>query len=253
MIITCINQKGGVGKTTTADTIASYLSHKGEKVLSIDLDPQGNLTTAFRAPMGEGIVESLRGNAPISKAIVSTDKGDLIPSSNFLRDAGEILTATGREFRLKKLLDEVKDNYAHIVIDTPPALDILTINALTATDKVVVVAQADVYSISGLSKLFEAISLVREFTNKDLAIDGILITRYNARTNVSKEIFETFQKIAKEIQTRVYTTPIREGIKIKEVQASQGNLFLDYPKEKVTEDYRLFIHELLGGEYGEEI
>lgn len=247
MIITCINQKGGVGKTTTADTIMSYLKTKNIPALAVDLDPQANLTTAFNANMSDAIMDAFSDNLDMDSLITHTDKGDIITSSNRLRDAGEVLSKTGREFKLKKILDKVREenDYEYIVIDTPPSLDILTINALTATDKVVVVAQADVYSISGLDKLNEAIELVREYTNSNIKIDGILITRYNSRTNLSKNILQTFEDIAKQIGTRVYSTPIRETIKIKEVQAQQGNLFELSPKENVTKDYLSFVKELL--------
>lgn len=247
MIITCINQKGGVGKTTTADTIMSYLKTQSIPALAVDLDPQANLTTAFQANMSDSIMDAFSGEFDIDNLITHTEKGDIITSSNRLRDAGEVLSKTGREFKLKKILDKVREkiNYEYIIIDTPPSLDILTINALTATDKVVVVAQADVYSISGLDKLNEAIELVKEYTNENIKIDGILITRYNSRTNLSKDIFQTFEDIAKQIGTRVYTTPIRETIKIKEVQARQGNIFELYPKENVTKDYLSFVEELL--------
>lgn len=247
MVITCINQKGGVGKTTTADIIMSYLKTQNIPALAVDLDPQANLTTAFKATMNDEIMDAFSGDFDIKRLITHTDKGDIITSSNRLRDAGEVLSKTGREFKLKKILDRVRKerDYEYIVIDTPPSLDILTINALTATDKVVVVAQADVYSISGLDKLNEAIELVKEYTNKNLKIDGILITRYNSRTNLSKNILQTFEDIANQIGTKVYSTPIRETIKIKEVQAEQANIFELYPKENVTKDYLSFVKELL--------
>lgn len=247
MVITCINQKGGVGKTTTADIIMSYLKTQNIPALAVDLDPQANLTTAFKATMNDEIMDAFSGDFDINRLITHTNKGDIITSSNRLRDAGEVLSKTGREFKLKKILDRVRKerDYEYIVIDTPPSLDILTINALTATDKVVVVAQADVYSISGLDKLNEAIELVKEYTNKNLKIDGILITRYNSRTNLSKNILQTFEDIANQIGTKVYSTPIRETIKIKEVQAEQANIFELYPKENVTKDYLSFVEELL--------
>ena len=244
-----INQKGGVGKSTTAEALAAGLSLKGYKTLSIDLDAQSNMTyTAGAKTDGATALGVLTGEVGIAAAIQHTDSGDIIAASKALAGADAFITNTGKEYRLKEALEPIRAEYDFIIVDTPPALGILTINALTACDSVIIPAQADIYSIQGIEQLAETMKPVKKYTNPALTIEGILLTRYSPRSVLSREVAELAEKIAAKLGTKLFKATIREAVAVKEAQISQQSLYSYAPKAKVTEDYSRFIAELLGEE-----
>ena len=249
--VTLTNQKGGVGKTTTAHILSSGLVKAGFRVLVVDIDPQTNLTyTAGIEPEETqfDLYDLLKGEATAEEAILHTAAGfDMIAGSLNLAGADMEFTKAGREYILKELLEPVAGNYDFCIIDTPPALGILAVNALTASDEVIVPMGADVYSLQGLSQLHGLFENVRKYCNPALTINGLLLTKYNPRTNINKQLKESLHDVAGLLQTKVYSTQIREATAIKEVQFLQSDIFKEYPAANVTADYQQFIDEFLKG------
>lgn len=245
-IITIINRRGGAGKTATAHALGSGLLKRGFKVLFIDLDSQTNLTYDTGAT-GSGFtsMDLLTRQATINQAIKQTPAGDIVPANQTLAGADLILTETGKEYRLKEAIEEISGKYDFIIIDTPPALGIITINALTASHAAIIPAQAEIHSLQGIGLLNETINTIRKYTNKNLFIDGILLTRYNGRSIISKDMKENLEEIAKALNTKVYSTPIRECVSVKEAQAQQQSIFTYAPRSNAAKDYDLFIEEFL--------
>ena len=247
-VFTVSNQKGGAGKSTTAAALAAGLARRGFKVLTIDLDPQGNLSyTAQADPTRPTSLDILTGNATAQEAMQQTPGGLLIASSPALSGADAFISETGKEYRLREALEPIREGLDFIVVDTPPALGILTVNALTACDRVIVPAQADIYSLQGIEQLTETIKPVRKYCNPRLQIDGILLTRYSPRAVLSRDIAKLARQMADKLHTRVYRTCIREAVAVREAQISRQDLFSYAPKAKVTQDYASFIDELIGG------
>lgn len=248
-IITVTNQKGGAGKTTTAATLAAGLSLKGYKALLIDLDPQGNLTyTAGATASGATALGVLTGEVKAQDAIQHTGGGDIIASSKALSGADAFIADTGKEYKLKEALESLQGLYDYCIIDTPPALGILTINALTACNSVIIPAQADIYSLQGIEQLAETMKPVKKYCNPALQIEGIVLTRYSPRSVLSREVAELAEQLAAKLGTRLFKATIRESVTVKEAQISQQTLYSYSPKAKVTEDYTALIAELLDGE-----
>lgn len=244
-----INQKGGVGKSTTAEALAGGLTARGARVLSVDLDAQANLSyTAGAKTDGPTALGVLTGEVEARAAIQHTAGGDVIAASRTLAGADGFITDTGKEYRLKEALEDIRGAYDFILIDTPPALGILTINALTACDSVIIPAQADIYSLQGIEQLAQTIKPVKKYCNPNLAVAGILLTRYNPRSVLSREVADLAGQLAEKLGTRLFRAAIREAIAVKEAQISQQSLFRYAPKSKVAEDYARFIAELLGEE-----
>lgn len=248
-IITIANQKGGVGKSTTAHALGSGLILNGYKVLFVDLDTQGNLSYTMNADKDKATVYDLltqRLNA--LDAIQQTSQGSLIPATPNLSMADVIITQIGKEHRLKKAIETIKDNYDYIIIDTPPALGILTANALTASDSVIIPAQADIYSLQGIGQLYSTMELIREYSNPGLIVQGVLLTRYNSRNILTKDLTATINETAEHYKTKVYKTVIREGIALKEAQAKQRTIYDYAPKSNASSDYAEFVTEFLAGD-----
>ena len=179
-------------------------------------------------------------------AIQHTDGfGDIIVSSKALSGADGFITVTGKEYRLKEALEKVCDMYDYIIIDTPPALGILTVNALTACHSVIIPAQAEIYSLQGIEQLSETMKPVRKYCNPQLDIAGILLTRYSQRTVLSREVAEMAKQLAQKLGTKIFSTSIRENISVKEAQISQKSLFEYAPNSNAAKDYAAFIEELL--------
>lgn len=248
-IITIANQKGGVGKSTTAHALGSCLRSQGQRVLFVDLDPQGNLTYTMEAdPAGPTAYELLTRQAEVADCIRQTEQGDLIPASAQLAAADMELNSTGKEYRLKEALAGVEEDYDTILIDTPPALGILTVNALTASNGLLIPAQADIYSLQGIGQLYSTVQAVRTYCNPGLSIRGILLTRHSARAVLTRDLTEMIGETAAQLGTRVYSTVIRENIAVKEAQARRADLLRYAPKSNAAKDYAAFAEEFTGGQ-----
>ena len=246
-VIAIATQKGGTGKTTTAHALGAGLIWRANRVLFIDLDPQGNLSYILRADMdGATSYEVLTGQATAKEAIQHKPGGDIIPASPALSGANLEVNKTGKEYRLREALEPIRNDYDYIVIDTPPALSILTVSALTASDSVIVPAQADIFSLQGISQLYDTIQAIQQHSNPSLSIKGILLTRHNTRAILSRDLTQVMSNMAQQMGTRVYDSVIREGIAIKEAQASQQDIYSYAPRANPTRDYIAFIDELLG-------
>lgn len=238
-VITVINQKGGVGKTTTAHAIGAWLQRtKGKKVLFIDLDQQGNLTYATGASNSNYNSLKLLINGSLdAKKIQHTSSGfSVIPSDPMLANIDMILTDTGKEYRLKEALKSLKD-YDYVVIDNPPSMNVIMINALTASDFAIIPAQADIFSLQGITQLGKSLDAVKSYTNKDLNVLGIVLTRHNGRTILSRDILEVIEDTAKQLKTKVYSQTIREAVAVKEAQATRKDIFSYDAKNNASQDY----------------
>jgi len=244
-----INQRGGIGKTTTAATLAAGLRARGYKTLLIDLDAQCNLSYTMRAEQSSPtIYEVLTGAAKLQETITHTEQGDIIPSSANMATADITITETGKEYKLREAINSLKGKYKYIVIDTPPALGIATINALTAADSVIIPAQAEAFSLQGIGRVYSTIETVKKYCNPKLKIEGILLTRYESNTTLGKIEAEQAAETAKAMHTKVFTAKIRACNGIKEAQATRQSLYDYKPTAKVKNavaDYEAFINELL--------
>lgn len=243
-----INQKGGVGKTTTAAALAEGLHVKGFRTLAIDLDPQGNLSSTFKADRtGATIADLLAPDGePLAPAqiIQATETGDIIPSHDDLSKAGDVLEDAGT---LRAALAPIVGQYDFTILDTPPHLGILTANALTAAHGVIITANADRYSIEGIAALYRTITAARASSNPGLKVMGVVLTRYNPRTVLSHDMAANIGAAAEKIGTRLFKSTIREAVAVREAQANQVGLFKYAPKSKVAKDYMDLIGEILKG------
>ena len=217
--IACANQKGGVGKTTTVVNLATYLALAGERVLIIDLDPQGNATSGFgidRTTLDTTLYDVVLGDAPLETAILPTPVAgcSIAPASVSLAGAEvELATAERRERRLARVLDPVRSAYDYILIDCPPSLGLLTVNALTAADSVLIPTQCEYYALEGLSQLIATLNLVRDHLNPGLAIKGVVLTMYDARTNLSADVAA---EVRNHLREAVFDTVIPRSVRLSE-------------------------------------
>ena len=248
-IIAIAIQKGGQGKTTTAAALGAGLTLRGHKVLFVDLDAQGNLSYALGADAtgltGRSTLEALQGVISAADAIQHTPQGDIIASSPALAGADTTITATGKEYRLAEALEPIAGSYDYILLDTPPSLGILTINALTAAAEAVIPAQADMFSLQGIGQLWQTIQAIRKYCNPGLKIAGILLTRYNGRAVISREVKEMLSQTAAQMKTKVYGSRIRECTALKEAVAVKKDIYSYAPRSNAAIDYSAFIDELL--------
>lgn len=246
MIVTVTNQKGGVGKSTTAHALGAGLAAKGYRVISVDLDPQGNLSYSMQADTaGKSAYDILTKKAGAADTIQRTACGHIIPAGAALSAADMELTSTGKEYRLREALQLIRSEYDFVVIDTPPALGTLTVNALTAADSLIIPAQAEVFSLQGIGQLSSTIQAVKTYCNPALKLDGILLTRHSSRAVLSRDMADLIGETAEQLGTAVYKTIIREGIAIKEAQANRQSIFSYAPKSNVAADYMAFVDEFL--------
>ena len=245
-ITTVINQKGGVGKTTTAHALVTGLTKEGRKVLAVDADPQGNLSFTMGADVSaKGLYEALREEVSITDVIQKTEDGDILPSTLLLAAADMEFTGTGREWLLTGIFQYIAEEYTHIIIDSPQTLGILTVNALTASTDVVIPMGADIYSLQGLYQLYSTIGKVKKFCNREIIISGLLLTRYNSRFILSRDITEGIENKAGELEANLFNAKIREGVSVKEAQTQQMSLFKYAPLSNPAQDYEEFLQEYL--------
>jgi chromosome partitioning protein len=247
--IAIFNQKGGVGKTTTNINLAACLAMKGKKVLILDIDPQGN-TTSGMGILKKGLKRTayevlIDDNVEPEEAILSTGLKnlDIIPASVQLAGAEiELVQLEGRERRLKKAIDKIKDKYDYIFIDCPPSLGLLTINSLTAVDSVLIPIQCEFYALEGVSQLMSTIELVKKNLNKKLEIQGVILSMFDGRTNLSIQVVE---EVKKYFRDKVYTTVIPRNVRLAEAP-SYGLPITEYdPRSKGALAYMEFAEEFL--------
>ena len=245
-ITTVLNQKGGVGKTTTAHALATGLNHRGFKALVIDADPQGNISYTMQADAAQaGLYEALKGIIPAADAIQHTAQGDLISSSIDLAGADMENTPTGREYLLREVLDAISADYTHVIIDSPPSLGIMTVNALTASNDLIIPVGAEIYALQGLQQLLNTIGKVQKYSNPGLTVAGLLITRKGNKAVATRQLIDAIQQRAGALQLHLYSAVIREAVAIREAQIMQGSIFDTHPRAKVTDDYNAFIGEYI--------
>lgn len=247
-VIAIANQKGGVGKTTTAVNLSACLAEKGKKILLLDIDPQGNATSGLgieKKNIKFCIYDALINDVPLEKTIKKTPYKnlDIVPSTIQLAGAEiELVSTLSREVRLKRVIEGIKKNYDYIIIDCPPSLGLLTINALTAADGVFVPIQCEYYALEGLGQLVNTINLVRKHLNSELIIKGVLLTMYDSRTNLSTQVAEEVKAYFKDL---VYDSIIPRNVRLSEAP-SHGKPIISYdPKCKGAEVYRNLADEVI--------
>ena len=248
-ILAVINQKGGVGKSTTALAIGAGLILKGYRTLFIDLDAQGNLTYTLGATTkGYNALGVLQRPETAKEEIQHTEQGDIIASSPSLAGADTLITQTGKEYRLKEALETIAGEYDYCIIDTPPALGILTINALTACTGAIIPAQADIYSLQGIGQLNSTIETVKKYCNPSLSIMGIVLTRFNGRSIIRREVAEMLEHTADQLHTKLFSSKIRECVSLIEAQATRQTIYNYAPKSNASKDYTALVAEILADE-----
>lgn len=249
-VIAIANQKGGVGKTTTSINLSACLAEKGKKVLLIDMDSQGNTTNGFgfeKNELDKTVYEVLREEVSIEEAIIPVEECFenlfLIPANRNLAGAEiELVTRENMQHILKKQLEPIKDEYDFIVIDCPPALGMLTVNAMTAADSVLVPIQCEFYALDGLSQLIYTIELIQESLNPDLYIEGVVFTMYDARTNLSLQVVEN---VKDNLKQTIYKTIIPRNVRLAEAPSYGLPINLYDKRSSGAEAYRMLADEVI--------
>lgn len=247
-IIAIANQKGGVGKTTTSINLSSCLAEAGKKILAIDLDPQGNTTSGLgvdKDDLESTVYELMLDECTIRESIHKTEIENLtlIPSNVNLSGAEiELLGINDKEYILKNAVDYIRDDYDFIIIDCPPSLNMLTVNAMTTADTVLVPIQCEYYALEGISQLIHTIDLVQERLNSNLKIDGVVFTMYDARTNLSSDVVDT---VKENLNATVYQTIIPRNVRLAEAPSHGLPINLYDSKSSGAESYRNLAKEII--------
>lgn len=245
-IISISNHKGGCGKTTTAISLGAALTLKGKRVLLIDMDPQRNLTQSLYASTSENTVYTSMKEGVLMEPIKITDMMDLIPSDPGLAAADMQLSQVERaQVLLRNIMGESRKKYDYILIDTPPSRGIITVNALSASDEVLIPMQAEILSLRGLSDLTELIKLVHDHINPDLRINGVFMVRYDNRKTVSKLITSMLDQCFTGWDAHIYSTRIRDNVAIVESQIQRVDIYRYSPEAKAAKDYMALAEEFL--------
>ena len=247
-VIAIANQKGGVGKTTTSINLSACLAEKGKKVLVIDTDPQGNTTSGLgidKNDLDNTVYELILGECSIYDCIVkdAIPNVSVLPSNVNLAAAEiELIGVDKKEFILKNEVDFVKDDYDFIIIDCPPSLNLLTINAMTTADSVLVPIQCEFYALEGLSQLIHTVNLIKERLNPDLEMEGVVFTMYDGRTNLSVQVVDN---VKNNLNTTVYNTIIPRNIRLAEAPSHGVPINMYDAKSAGTESYRMLAKEIM--------
>ena len=246
-VISIANQKGGVGKTTTSVNISTILAKRGKKVLMIDTDPQGNATSGLGIDknVNFSIYDVIINDVEIDNTIQQTMVKNLevCPSNIDLAGAEvELVSMEDREYKLKEKIDSQKDKYDYIIIDCPPSLGLITLNAFTASDSVLIPVQCEYYALEGLGQLLNTIQLVQEHLNENLQIEGALLTMFDARTNLSNQVV---REVNKYFENKVYKTVIPRNVKLSEAPSYGMPISIYDPRSKGAKSYDKFVKEFL--------
>ena len=246
-IISVANQKGGVGKTTTTVNLSTILAKKGKKVLLIDTDPQGNATSGLGVSKDVelSVYDILIGDTEFDETLQETAIKNLkvCPSNISLAGAEvQLVSMMSREQRLKTKLDKIKDQYDYILIDCPPSLGLVTLNAFTASDSVLIPVQCEYFALEGLGQLLNTVNLVKKHLNKNLEIEGALLTMYDARTNLSNQVVK---EVKKYFEDKVYKTVIPRNVRLSEAPSYGMPITVYDPRSKGAKAYEKFAKELL--------
>ncbi len=241
------NWKGGCGKTTTASALASGLKARGYKTLVIDLDPQGNLTTTTGVDedsIQKSIKDFLQGET-LENVIIKSQMGDVIPCNLDLLDADRVFTQVGAIRMLKKALAKIEDQYDYCIMDAPPHPGILALNGLVACDYVLIPVHAAIFSIAGVMYLEKILDEIKEDENPNIKVIGILLTRYNPRTNFGKQAAQYISNLSTALNTSLFNATIRQGVAVEQTQSEGTDVITGAPDSKVAQDYEKFIDEFV--------